>query len=301
MKRKILIFLLACATFQSCYYSTEKRYTVAQPFEPNDQMYFDEENPQFEEGKPYSVLDFIGSWIWIDSLFSKVMIWDRRMQNHKFSFETKKYLMDYIRDNNLKDVKVRFNQYAPISDFKRLWDSKSVNPILKWTIGLYAYVVYDVLFIGRIFGGDHYNPYSNTIHVYSDIPAVVIHEGGHSKDFAQREYRSLYALGYAVPIVGAFYPEARASDDAIRYFRYLCDKTEEMTAYRTLYPAYGSYVGGGVSKLLPSSPYLALYTYSIIAAAASTGHVVGYVRQKQAEKEWVPKECMIAAELEKKK
>ncbi|WP_208861245.1 hypothetical protein [Leptospira neocaledonica] len=301
MKQKILIFLLVCSTFQSCYYSTEKRYTVAQPYEPNDKMYFDEQNPQFEEGEPYSVIDFIGSWIWIDSLIAKVMIWDRRIQNHKISFETKKYLMDYIRDNNLKDVKARFNQYAPLDDFKRLWHSKSVNPVLKWTIGLFAYVVNDVLLVGRIFGGDHYNPYSNTIHVYSDIPAVVVHEGGHSKDFAQRKYRSWYALGYAVPILGAFYPEARASDDAIRYFRYRCDKTEEMTAYRTLYPAYGSYVAGGISDLLPTSPYAVLYSYSILAVAASTGHVVGYVRQKQMEKEWIPKECMIAAELEKKK
>ncbi|WP_210409991.1 hypothetical protein [Leptospira langatensis] len=300
MKKSLPILLLFLSFTFSCYYSTDKRYTVGQPYEPNKDMYFDEENPQFEEGEPYSVIDFIGKWLWPDSLFAKVMIWDRRMQNHSFSFETKRYLKEYIRDNNLKDVKVRFNQYAPWDDLKRLWHSRSVNPFLKWTIGLYAYFVNDLILVGRIFGGDHYNPYSNTIHVYSDIPAVVVHEGGHAKDFSQRQYRSLYALGYAVPVLGAFYPEARASDDAIRYFRYRCDKTEEITAYRTLYPAYGSYVAGGVSDLVPTSPYSTLIYYSLLATAATAGHLVGYVRQRQVEKEWIPKECQIANELGKK-
>ena len=38
-------------------------------------------------------------------------------------------------------------------------------------------------FIG---GGDHYNPYTNTINIYSDHRAIVLHEGGHAKDFARR-------------------------------------------------------------------------------------------------------------------
>lgn len=299
--RKAILILASILFLSSCYYSTEKRYTVAQPYEPNEEIYFDDWHPQFEEGEPYSFLDFIGSWVWPLSPFSKLMIWDRRMQNHSFSFETKRYLKEYIRDNNLKDVKVRFNQYAPLDDFKRLLASKTVNPFLKWTIGLYAYVVNDVLLVGRIFGGDHYNPYSNTIHVYSDIPAVVVHEGGHAKDFAQREYRSWYALAYSVPVLGAFYPEARASDDAIRYFRYRCDKAEEMTAYRTLYPAYGSYIAGSLSDLVPSSPYSLLISTSLLAAAAGSGHIVGYVREGRAEAEWIPKECQIANELENKK
>ncbi|PJZ30070.1 hypothetical protein [Leptospira kmetyi] len=284
-------FLLLSSLFFSigCTYSVEKKYIYAKPYYPN-QNYFDENNPQFEEGEPYWFLDFMGN---VFGVLTKLILWNRKMNNHRFSEETKNYLKDYIRENNLKDVKVRFNQYAPIDDLVQLWRSDTVHPILKYTIGIANWIV-GVIFPGRLFagflnGGDHYNPYSNTINLYSDLPSVVLHEGGHSKDFALRKYKSFYSLGYSFPIVGPLYAEARASDDALRYLRHRCDLKNELLAYRTLYPAYATYATG---------PILSSVGELVGLAASIPGHIVGYRKEKRVEKEEIP-ECKLVEEISK--
>ncbi|AYV54841.1 hypothetical protein EFP84_04465 [Leptospira kmetyi] len=283
-------FLLLSSLFFSigCTYSVEKKYIYAKPYYPN-QNYFDQENPQFEEGEPYWFLDFMGN---VFGVLSKLILWNRKMSNHRFSEETKNYLKDYIRENNLKDVKVRFNQYAPIDDLVQLWRSETVHPILKYTVGIINWVS-GVIFPGRLFAGlltgDHYNPYSNTINLYSDLPSVVLHEGGHSKDFALRKYKSFYSLGYSFPIVGPLYAEARASDDALRYLRHRCDLKNELLAYRTLYPAYATYATG---------PILSSVGELVGLAASIPGHIVGYRKEKRVEKEEIP-ECKLVEEISK--
>ncbi|TGL78716.1 hypothetical protein [Leptospira yasudae] len=281
-------FVLLTALFTSigCTYSIEKKYVYAKPYYPN-QNYFDENNPQFEEGEPYWLLDFLGN---VFGVLSKLILWNRKMSNHRFSEETKNYLKDYIRENNLKDVKVRFNQYAPIDDLVQLWKSDTVHPILKYTVGILNWAI-GVVLPGRLFAGlfngDHYNPYSNTINLYSDLPSVVLHEGGHSKDFALRKYKSLYSIGYSIPFLGPLYAEARASDDALRYLRHRCDLKNELIAYRTLYPAYATYAAG---------PILDSVGELVGLAASIPGHIVGYRKEKKVEKEEIP-ECKILEEM----
>jgi len=275
--------------FLSCSFATEKQYTFGKPYYPQQNIFDEENNPQFESGEPYIVLDWIGNVL---GFLSKLIINDSRMSNHKISEETKQYLKNYIIENNLKDVKVRFNQYAPIEDLKQLWRSDNVNPVLKYTYGLINWLL-GAIFPARVFSGcpipyvcsgDHYNPYSNTINLYSDIPTVVLHEGGHAKDFSGRKYKSFYSLGYSVPFFGALYPEARATDDAIRYLRYKCDRKIELLAYKTVYPAYSTYVFGQILGL----------------ASAVPGHIVGSSKASKFLREEIP-ECKLAYEMEQNK
>ncbi|MCG6168516.1 hypothetical protein LFX25_11835 [Leptospira sp. FAT2] len=280
------VLLTALIASIGCTYSIEKKYVYAKPYYPN-QNYFDENNPQFEEGEPYWLLDFLGN---VFGVLSKLILWNRKMSNHRFSEETKNYLKDYIRENNLKDVKVRFNQYAPIDDLVQLWKSDTVHPILKYTVGIFNWAIGAILpgrLFAGLFNGDHYNPYSNTINLYSDLPSVVLHEGGHSKDFALRKYKSLYSIGYSIPFLGPLYAEARASDDALRYLRHRCDLKNELIAYRTLYPAYATYAAG---------PILDSVGELVGLAASIPGHIVGYRKQKKVEKEEIP-ECKVLEEM----
>lgn len=69
--------------------------------------------PQIESGRPHKFLDFAGSWINPFSLINKLLLWNPKVQNHMVSEETRLALEHYLTDNNLNDVKVRINQYAP--------------------------------------------------------------------------------------------------------------------------------------------------------------------------------------------
>lgn len=280
MKPVSYIVLLGLVVLFSNCYSLEKPYNYGNPYHPSPE--FTEDDPQFEEGEPVWILDQTGNWVF--SLPSKLVLWDRKADNHYISKETKEYLIRYIKENNLRDVKVRFNQYAPLSEWKRLPKNKNINPVVRYFFGSISLLAYTFL-PGRLFagtiGGDHYNSFTNTINLYSDLPPVAIHEGGHAKDFAQREERTWYAVAYAIPVVGALYHEAKASDDALNYFAEKEDKAQLDSSYELLTPAYSTYVGGAIGDVVVNP---------ITAVAVIPGHLYGRYKKRE-----------VPLELEKRK
>jgi hypothetical protein len=201
---------------------------------------------QVERGQPNAVIDTFG-WVW--GIPGKIILFDRRVENHRIDAMTEAEIMAYLADNELSTVKVRLNQYRPLDDWQRLTANKSVGAGWRYTLGTLS-VVGETVFPGRLFGGDHYNPFTNTIHLYSNVPAIAIHEAGHSKDFARRKWKGTYAAAYLLP--GApLYHEAVATNDALGYIVATRDIEAQREAYEILYPAYGTYVGNAVSGFVP--------------------------------------------------
>lgn len=234
--------------------------------------------PQFERGKPNVLIDSIG---WVAGLPSKIILLNRRVDNHRVSAMTEDALRRYLKYNGLEDVKVCVNQYAPHHQFRRLVRNKEVGWGWRYTLGLFSWL-YGTILPGRILGGDNYNPYTNTINLYSDVPAVVLHEGGHAKDFAGQTLKGTYAFAYNIPVFSV-YAEAQASTDAISYLYVHGTAEEEKDAYRILYPAIGTYIGGMFSSGLgPLSPWY--------YAGVVPGHIMGRLRAAEVDEEraWRP-------------
>jgi hypothetical protein len=221
---------------------------------------------QIVEGRPNRVLD-ASDWIWPGSWLGKLVLWDRRVDNHRIGEETKAILERYIAANELHHVKVRLNQYHPRGEFRRIRQNKSMGAGWRYTVGMISWLQYTLL-PGRILGGDHYNPYSNTIHLYSDIPAIAVHEGGHAKDFAERKRKGTYAFIYVIPFVNLHH-EALASNDALGYLRAHESPELQREGYRLMHPAYGTYLGANTGLLFPD------YALPIYAGAVIGGHITG--------------------------
>lgn len=231
--------------------------------------------PQIVRGKPHAVLDGVG---WVFGIPSKITMWNSRMENHRISSSTENAVSEYLASNDLDHVKVRLNQYDPCDDWRRLVDNKSVGWGWKYSLGTLSWLGETIL-PGRVFGGDHYNPFTETIHLYSDIPAVAVHEGGHAKDFATRYYKGTYAAGYLLPIAPLYY-EALATNDAVSYFRAEGRREDELEAYRVLYPAYGTYVGNAAGYLVAGGGF------PIYVAGVIGGHITGRMQAHQVEREF---------------
>jgi len=278
-KKSLQLLLLFAALATTNCFSPGQKYVYGQPF--HKPIPLEEGEPQFESGRPNWFIDGLGHYFF--SLPSKLLLWNRKMNNHRISEETKNYLKKYIKENNLTDVKVRFNQYAPGAEWKRLRKNKNVHWAARYTIGVLSWLMYtilpDRLFAGFL-GGDHYNPYTNTINIYSDLPAVAIHEGGHAKDAAMRKNKTSYALVRAIPLV-PLYQEARASEDAHKYIKKEKDKKTEMDAHKQLSPAYGTYVGGEFSAYADPSTSMAIYLAGVIP-----GHIYGRYRAWKLKKKY---------------
>jgi hypothetical protein len=131
---------------------------------------------------------------------------------------------------------------------------------------------------GRLLGGlllsDYYDPFSDTVHIFSDDAAIALHEAGHAKDFAYRKWRGTYALARSLPGFNTF-QESIATDEALDYLKITNQRDEAVRAYKILYPAYATYVGG----------YLPAYPIGYLGAIAG-GHIYGRREARRLEREF---------------
>ena len=264
--RLLLAVLLSLTPAAGCA-TTPYRFGSAQHYHTSP-LLASRNEPQIERGRPVPVLDTIG-WIW--GIPGKILLFDRRVENHRIDAETEAAIEDYLHNNELSTVKVRLNQYHPGDDWQRLVDNKSVGVGWRYTLGALS-VLGETILPGRVFGGDHYNPFTNTIHMYSSVPAIGLHESGHAKDFAYRKWKGTYAAVYLIP--GApLYHEAVATNDALGYVMTTGDLSSQQEAYEILYPAYGTYVG---NSLLGGAPFGYL-------AGVIGGHIAGQWKSHSLE------------------
>ena len=235
----------------------------AEPLAPEEQIV---------RGRPNRVLD-ASDWIWPGSWLGKLLLWDRRVDNHNIGHETEAVMRRYLDANHLGHVKVRLNAYHVRDEWRRLRANQSVGAGWRYTLGVIGWLQYTIM-PGRFFGGDHYNPYSNTISLYSDIPAVAVHEGGHAKDFANRKWKGTYAAAYIIPFVN-LYHEAIASNDALGYLRAEESAELQYEGYRIMHPAYGTYIGSNFGLLFPA------YELPITLGTVGASHLTGRVRSNR--------------------
>ena len=230
---------------------------------------------QISRGEPYWFPDYAGRYFF--SLPEKLVLWNWKMGSHDISEETENELKRYLAFNGLNDVRIRLNEYDPFDDFDRLSDNDSVGAGWRYTVGVLT-VLLETIIPGRVFGGDHFNPYTNTIHLYSDLPVVALHEAGHAKDFAETKWKGTRAITRLLPLV-ALRDEYLASSDALSYTgSMICDEKLHESGYKLLYPAYGTYIGGQLSLFIPGASYLSY-------AMAIPGHIVGRIRAGDADEE----------------
>ncbi len=229
-----------------------------------------DEQPQIQRGERRKIIDGFG-WVW--GIPSKLLLWNRRVENHNISLETEAAIAGYLYDNNLPTVRVRLNQYRPGEDWSRLVRNKSVGAGWRYTFGTLS-VLGETIVPGRLFGGDHYNPFTNTVHIYSDIPAIAMHEGAHAKDFARRKWKGTYGVAYLFPVV-PLYHESVASRDVVAYLEMHGSREQQAAAQRILAPAYGTYVGNATGYAIPS------YSFPLYYGAVLAGHAWGRYEANQ--------------------
>lgn len=227
-------------------------------------------HPQVSRGAPVPPIDFLGNVL---ALPGKLILWNWKFNNHAISDSTEAVLVRYLNARDLpafEDTAYRINQYSPIQDLRALIKNKHVAWPYRLLLGLPITLIYDVALPGRLFPwGDYYNAYTNTVHLYSDDPTVALHEAGHAYDFADFGLKGTYALLRIVPFMD-LYQEWQASELAIDYLIEIEDRDAEFHAYKTLFPAYGTYAGSYLPIPFGSFP------------GALVGHVAG--RSKAAAK-----------------
>jgi hypothetical protein len=130
---------------------------------------------------------------------------------------------------------------------------------------------------GRLFGDDWYNPFTDTINLYSDVPAIALHEAAYAKILHQRRHPGTYAVVQHLPLVGMWY-RTNATREALQYLeQHDGAASESPEANRILFPMYGGALGGQVAQFVPI-PFMGL---ALNIAGTGIGHIVGRYRVHQ--------------------
>ncbi len=222
-----------------------------------------------ERGKRRPIVDGVG---WVVGIPKKIILWDSRAENHRISFYTQHELVSYMERNHLHDTKVRVNQYDPIGEWKRLASNKKVGPGWRLTLGTLHTLGYTIL-PGRIFGNDSYNPYTDTVNIYSDIPALALEQAAFAKDVRQRSYPGTYAAVQELPVVGLWH-EHRNKQDVYNYYGFYGEASDQREARHILEPQFGSEIGQQIDGVLGPAGGPPLFQLT----GAAVGHVVGRVK-----------------------
>jgi hypothetical protein len=230
-----------------------------------------ENTPDIERGTPVPPLDFLASFL---AFPIKLLLWNRRYATHRISPETEQAVRNFIETYKLYGVKVRLNQWAPFQEMSRIAGNDAVG----WP---YRVLAFPFSFLtaatGRLLGGilfsDYYDPFSHTIHIFSDDAAIALHEAGHAKDYEKQEWRGTYALVRTFPGVNLA-QELIATHEAFDYLELHGTDQERIRAPRVLYPAFATYAG----SYLQGIPFA-------WAGALLGGHFYGWLRSKYKREE----------------
>jgi hypothetical protein len=227
---------------------------------------------QVQRGAPVPPVDFLGN---VFALPMKLLLWSWQYDQHYVSPESEAQLTTYLDARTLpafEDTVYRLNQYRPGQDLARLVHNRHAAWPYRLLLGLPTTLIFEVLLPGRLFPwGDYYNPWTNTVHLYSDHAGIALHEAGHAHDFAGRRHKGTYAALRLIPFVDLL-QEYRASKEALTYLeRETPGTADEAAAYKILHPAFGSYVGS--------------YFFAPVGTVAGViaGHVSGRTKAAQVQ------------------
>lgn len=186
-------------------------------------------------GRPNKVIDSAG---WLFGMPRKLLLWDRRVDNHDVSDQTTESIATFAEMHQLDGLCARINQYDPIDEFSRLRTNTTVAPGWRYTLGTMSVIGY-TLIPGRLIGLDQYNPYTNSVYVYSDVPALAVEATAYAKDVRSRTLPGTYAAVNHLPFVSIWHESVNVRD-AVAFVEQHGTPDERVDGLRVLHANYGS-------------------------------------------------------------
>jgi hypothetical protein len=261
VQRVARAFICASLLLASGCASTPYRFGRFHPQEPEGVA---RQPVVIQHGKPHQTLDRLG---WLAGIPERIFTLNSKASSHQVSPETLETLKCYLEENDITDVYVAVNDYDPKGQWRRLRENERVAPFWRYSVGTLSWLGY-TLFPIRVFGGDDYNPFTNSLNVTSDVSALVLVEAAYAKDIHAQDLPGTYATLSELPLL-SLWRHGRATSDVLGYARVKHDWEGEKQAYHVLYPYVGATTFGPAAHFIPVvGPFMS-------AGGALAGHATG--------------------------
>lgn len=213
-------------------------------------------DPQLEEklhqvlvtrGKENKIVDAARSFF---SLPAKLLMWNRSVGSGELHEDAEMATKLALVDGDAAGTHISINEYNPNIIWQRTFMNDKTSLLTKLTFGAMTALIYTVVPGRLLYGlGDHYNPFADTVVLYSDNMDVALHEAGHAIDFSEKQKNhigpGLYTLGrYFFPI--QLYQEAVATGKAFEFTAEHGASEDLKSSYALLFPAFGTYLAGSI-------------------------------------------------------
>ena len=221
--------------------------TVCKQSTPCDACYQSSfHHPQISRGESNPLIDTLGAVVGIPE---QIFLMDSRANNHQVSRKTETTVLRYLENNQLNSVLVRVNQYDPVGEWQRLMTNDRISPFTRFSVGTYDWLKY-TLVPGRILGGDNYSPYTDSLHLYSDLPSLALTKAAYAKDVHTRDAPSVYSFVQSAPIVG-LWSDGKAYAEAINHISRYGSEQDLSEAQRILLPDMVGTFSGEALRFFP--------------------------------------------------
>ncbi|MBS0204623.1 MAG: hypothetical protein JSS49_17095 [Planctomycetes bacterium] len=247
----------------------------------SDRVHETPDQAVFVFGQPSKTLDRMA---WVVALPTRLLQLHPKVNSHTLSADTTEKLQAYLQENDITDVLVRVNQYDPGGEWRRLRQNTRIAPGWRYTFGTASVIGY-TLIPGRVFGGDAYNPFTNSLYVNSDVAAMLITEAAYAKDIHSRSLPGTYAAINEFPVL-TLWRHTNAVNDTLGYALKDDDWELERETYRTVYPLMGIHAALGGQSAISHVAAMPMITIPIsVVGGAIAGHTVGQTTIAHRERE----------------
>ena len=206
-------------------------------------------------GKENKIVDTLRSFF---SIPMKLLLWNRTVGSGELHKDAETAVKLALAEGGVSaDTHISVNEYNPKIIWQRTFQNDKTSILSKVTLGTLSALIYTVIPGRLIHGlrglpgaeGDHYNPFADTIVLYSDNLDIALHEAGHAIDFSEKQKKhigpGLYTLArFFFPI--GLYQEAVASGKAFKFTKTHGASEDVRSSYALLFPAFGTYLATSI-------------------------------------------------------
>ena len=128
---------VALALVGSACVNPGEPYWPTRAYSVERQIPLEDAGPWLEEGRRIGWLDGLNHYFF--SLPTKALLWNWQVLDHRLPEDSATLLGRYVLMNGLETVKVRFNQYDPLGEFRRLRRNRNIGAGYRYSLGLFAW------------------------------------------------------------------------------------------------------------------------------------------------------------------
>ena len=175
----------------------------------------------------------------------------------------------YLASNGISDLNIDVRVYDPKLQWQRLNENERISPLWKFTGGTIGWLRYTILPM-RAFHTDHYDPFTNTLHLNSTRPLQALYESSLAKQYRKQRHlgpakagTGAYGMLQYVPFV-PLYHNIKASSDVVTFAHVHLNEDLESELYPMVYSRLGSTVVSETLSVVTVSPSAPFYTTPLL-------------------------------------